>query len=241
MSLSDRKMTFWEHIDELRRCLIFSFISILFFSIVASFFSDNIREFLLEPIKPYVENNIQLVWIDVLSPFFLYISISFFTGLFLSVPIIVYNVLNFISPAIEKKKIVVFVFFLVLSTMLFFIGMAFTYKALIPTSFGFLIGFACNEEMIISFNQIVNQILLISFCIGMVFQMPIISFFLARLNLISSELLSGNRRYAILGAFILSAIITPPDIVSQIILGLPIILLYEICIIIARLVGRNDR
>ena len=241
MSLSDRKMTFWEHIDELRRCLIFSFISILFFSIVASFFSDNIREFLLEPIKPYVENNIQLVWIDVLSPFFLYISISFFTGLFLSVPIIVYNVLNFISPAIEKKKIVVFVFFLVLSTMLFFIGMAFTYKALIPTSFGFLIGFAGNEEMIISFNQIVNQILLISFCIGMVFQMPIISFFLARLNLISSELLSGNRRYAILGAFILSAIITPPDIVSQIILGLPIILLYEICIIIARLVGRNDR
>ena len=241
MSLSDRKMTFWEHIDELRRCLIFSFISILFFSIVASFFSDNIREFLLEPIKPYVENNIQLVWIDVLSPFFLYISISFFTGLFLSVPIIVYNVLNFISPAIEKKKIVVFVFFLVLSTMLFFIGMAFTYKALIPTSFGFLIGFAGNEEMIISFNQIVNQILLISFCIGMVFQMPIISFFLARLNLISSELLSGNRRYAILGAFILSAIITPPDIVSQIILGLPIILLYEICIIIARLVGRHDK
>ena len=72
MSLSDRKMTFWEHIDELRRCLIFSFISILFFSIVASFFSDNIREFLLEPIKPYVENNIKLVWIDVLSPFFLY-------------------------------------------------------------------------------------------------------------------------------------------------------------------------
>tara|TARA_B100002052_G_C15836143_1_gene577832 strand:+ start:391 stop:1116 length:726 start_codon:yes stop_codon:yes gene_type:complete len=241
MSLSDRKMTFWEHIDELRRCLIFSFISILFFSIVASFFSDNIREFLLEPIKPYVENNIQLVWIDVLSPFFLYISISFFTGLFLSVPIIVYNVLNFISPAIEKKKIAVFVFFLVLSTMLFFIGMAFTYKALIPTSFGFLIGFAGNEEMIISFNQIVNQILLISFCIGMVFQMPIISFFLARLNLISSEFLSSNRRYAILGAFILSAIITPPDIVSQIILGLPIILLYEICIIIARLVGRNDR
>ena len=77
-------MTFWEHIDELRRCLVLSFFSIFFFSIIASFFSDDIREFLLNPIKPYVGGNIKLVWIDALSPFFLYISISFFTGLFIS-------------------------------------------------------------------------------------------------------------------------------------------------------------
>ena len=242
MTPNQNKMTFWEHIDEFRRCLIYSLLTVLLFSVVASFFSESIKDFLIDPIKPAIErsNNIRLVFDDPLSPFFLYISISFFTGLFFSIPVIIYNILNFVSPAINKFKISIFVAILILSSVLFFVGILFTYKALIPISFSFLISFAGNEEMIFSINSIVHKILLICFCIGLVFQMPIIAFFLAKLRILNSNFLSKNRRYAILFAFILSAMITPPDFVSQIILGIPIIILYEICILITKRVRRKD-
>lgn len=235
-------MTFWEHLDELRKCIAYSLITVLIFSVAASFFSEGIKDFLIDPIKPSIEDNskIRLVFNDPLSPFFLYISISFFTGLFFSIPILTFNILNFISPAISKFKVSLFVAVLVFSSALFFTGILFTYKALIPISFNFLISFAGNEEMIFSINSIVYKILLICFCIGTVFQMPIVAYFLAKLKLLSSEFLSKNRRYAILFSFVISAMITPPDIVSQIILGVPIIILYEICILIARSVRKKN-
>ena len=244
MTSKQNKMTFWEHLDELRRCLIYSFLTILLFSIIASFFSENIKDFLMNPIKPDIvgNNKITLVYNDPLSPFFLYMSISFFTGFFFSIPVVMYNILNFVSPAVNRFKVSLFVIVLTFSTALFFTGILFTYKALIPISFSFLISFAGGEEMIFSINNIIHKILLICFCIGLVFQMPIIAFFLAKLSLLSSDFLSKNRRYAILISFIVSAMITPPDFISQIILGVPIIILYEICILIAKAVGRkNDK
>ena len=242
MASNQNTMTFWEHLDELRKCLIYSFLTVLIFSLIASFFSENIKDFLIDPIKPSIadNDNITLVFNDPFSPFFLYLSISFFTGFFFSIPIIIYNILNFITPAISKIKISVFIAVLILSTSLFFIGILFTYKALIPISFTFLISFAGNEEMIFSINAIIHKILLICFCIGVVFQMPIIAYFLSKLNLLSSQFLSKNRRYAILICFIVSAMITPPDVISQIILGIPIIILYEICILIAKNVKRKN-
>ena len=243
MNKNQKSMTFWEHIDELRRCLLYSVLVIFIFSVCASFFSENIKSFLIDPIRPSLDvfKNISLVYSDPFSPFFLYVSISFFTGLFCSLPIVMFFVLKFITPAINKIKISVFIIVLIVSSLLFLTGLLFTYKALIPISFSFLISFGGNEQMIFSITSIIHKILLICFCIGVLFQMPIVAFFLSRLGLLSAKFLSKNRRYAILISFVVSAMITPPDFISQIILGIPIIILYEICIIIAKTVsGKNN-
>ena len=242
MEKKQKSMTFWEHIDELRKCLLYSALAVLISSICASFFSEKIKSFLIDPLRPSLDvvENISLVYSDPFSPFFLYISISFFTGLFCSLPIVMFFALRFISPAINKIKISVFIITLIVSSLLFLTGILFTYKALIPISFSFLISFAGNEQMIFSINSIIHKILLICFCIGILFQMPIIAYFLSKMDLLSAKFLSKNRRYAVLISFIVSAMITPPDFISQIILGIPIIILYEICIIIAKTVRGND-
>tara|TARA_B100001029_G_C14921301_1_gene372164 strand:- start:371 stop:745 length:375 start_codon:yes stop_codon:yes gene_type:complete len=124
--------------------------------------------------------------------------------------------------------------------MFFFAGTFFTYSVLIPFSLDFLISFAENERMYLSINSIVSLILWGCFCLGLIFQMPIIAYFLSSIGLIDSKTISKTRRYAFLISFILAAFITPPDVVSQIILALPIIALYELCIIIIKIRGKVE-
>tara|TARA_Y100001980_G_C14528744_1_gene304471 strand:+ start:103 stop:390 length:288 start_codon:yes stop_codon:yes gene_type:complete len=94
--------------------------------------------------------------------------------------------------------------------------------------------------MIFNFNNIINKILLICLSVGTLFQMPIVAYFLGKINLLSSSLLENNRRYAILLSFLISALITPPDFISQLLLGIPIVMLFEICIVILKITGRNS-
>ena len=235
-------MTFWEHIDELRMFLLKSFSSIIILSILFSFHSYSIKNFIISPINEFVKmnSNISLVYTDPMSPFFLYISVSFFSGLLFSFPFTIYFLMKFLKPAVSGRKISFFIIVLIISTILFTVGIFFTYKILIPISFSFLIGFAGGEEMIFNFNNIINRILSICLCVGMLFQMPIIAYFLAKINLLNSNFLKNNRRYAILVSFIISAIITPPDFVSQLLLGIPIIILFEICILIVSISGKKS-
>jgi len=234
-------MTFWEHIDELRKRLLYCFFSFILFSVIAYFFSDTIKNFLMNPVDAYVneKSNLRTAFLAPHAPFFLYISISIFSGIFFSFPVIIYNILNFIKPAVSKTRTTLFFIVLIFSIILFILGVTFTYAILIPISFKFLISFAGNEEMIFSINSITSLILWSCFSIGLLFQLPIIAFFLAKIRLITADFLSKNRRYAILIAFILSALITPPDVISQIILVFPVILLYEACIFIVKRV-QND-
>ena len=237
MTKNHNQMTFWEHIDELRMFLLKSFSSIIILSILFSFHSFSIKDFIISPINDFVkmDSNISLVYTDPMSPFFLYVSVSFFSGLLFSFPFIIYFLMKFLKPAVSDRKISFFIIILIISTILFSVGIFFTYKILIPISFSFLLGFAGGEEMIFNFNNIINRILSICLCVGMLFQMPIIAYFLAKINVLNSNFLKNNRRYAILVSFIISAIIPPPDFVSQLLLGIPIIILFEICILIVNI------
>ena len=232
------KMTFWEHIDELRSRIIYSLISLVVVTIVAYFFSDKIFNFINQPIYDLKNSNFKQIFSTLTGPFLIYLSISIFTGLFFSFPIITYNILRFIYPAIKRKNIMIIFYVLICCMALFSIGAYFAYSLLVPISLNFLISFNNNFngiEQLISINDYTSFVVIIVFSTGLLFQLPILAFFLSKLNLISSELLSGKRRYAVLFSFILAAFITPPDIISQLILAIPIILLYEVCIIITRL------
>ena len=235
-------MTFWEHLDELRKRVIYSLISVFIISGIVYFFSEQIKVFLMDPINDIIKKkpNAELVYLSPQAPFILYLSIAIFSGVFISLPIIMYNFLKFIKPAVEKIKLIRFFLILLFSIMFFFAGTFFTYSVLIPFSLDFLISFAENERMYLSINSIVSLILWGCFCLGLIFQMPIIAYFLSSIGLIDSKTISKTRRYAFLISFILAAFITPPDVVSQIILALPIIALYELCIIIIKIRGKVE-
>ena len=232
------KMTFWEHIDELRSRMIYCLASLILVTIVAYFFSDKIFNFINQPIYDLKNSNFKQIFSTLTGPFLIYLSISFFTGIFFSFPIIAYNILRFVYPAVKKKSLMVIFYVLTCCVVLFSIGAYFAYSLLVPISLSFLISFNNNFneiEQLISVNDYTSFVVIIVFSTGLLFQLPILAFFLSKLNLISPELLSEKRRYAVLLSFVLAAFITPPDIISQLILAIPIILLYEVCIIITRL------
>ena len=242
MSKKNNYMTFWEHLDELRKRIIYSLLSILTFSLTAYFWSENIKFFLMSPVLEIVAKieNSTLAYLSPQAPFMLYLSISLFSGIFLSLPAITYNFLKFIKPAVGKVSLTRFFSILVSSIVFFLLGILFTYSTLIPLSLDFLISFAEGEEMILSINSIISLILWSCFCIGLVFQMPIIAFFLSSIGLVTSKSLSKSRRYAFLVSFVLAAFITPPDVISQIILALPIVVLYELCIVVVKVKSKNE-
>ena len=231
-------MTFWEHIDELRSRIIYCLISLVITTIVAYFFSDKIFNFINQPIYELENEGFKQIFSTLTGPFLIYLSISVFAGFFFSFPLIIYNILRFVYPAIKKKNLIILFYILVCCVGLFATGTYFAYSLLIPISLEFLISFNSNFneiDQLISVNDYTSFVLIIVFSTGLLFQLPILAFFLSKLNLISSKLLSEKRRYAILLSFVLASFITPPDVISQLILAIPIIFLYEICIIITRL------
>ena len=233
-------MTFWEHIDELRfriiTCLLISFLATL-----ASYvFVDEILYFIRRPILGIIDSNsnIQEAFKSIMAPFFLTISTSLYSGLFLSFPFILYSILRFIFPAIDRGKFVFLSASLLFSILLFVLGVFLSYEILFPFSLKFLITFLpSNSEipLFIFVNEYVSLIFSVMILVGLVFQLPIIALFLAKLKLINSKTLSVGRKYAILGAFVVSAVITPPDIISQALLSVPIVILYEISILIVKI------
>ena len=241
------QMTFWEHIDELRyriiACLLVFFVSTL----ISYFFIDDILLFIRQPIIKVINNNsnIQEAFKGIMAPFFLSISTSLYSGFFLSLPFIIYSILRFIFPAMRKKNFLFLSLTIFFSILLFIVGVFLSYEVLFPFSILFLSTFipSGGEQEIPLFifvNEYVSLIFSVMILVGLVFQLPIIALFLAKLKLINSKTLSGKRKYAILSSFILSAIITPPDVISQIILSIPILILYEISILIVKIFNNNE-
>ncbi|MAV63854.1 MAG: twin-arginine translocase subunit TatC [Candidatus Marinimicrobia bacterium] len=239
---NSNKMTFWEHLDELRIRIIFCIISIVFFSSFFYFFADQIYNFILEPIRSENLSNISEVFTSLTSPFFLNIQVSFFCGLFFSVPVILYNIFRFVYPAVGKINFLSLLSALFFSIILFVVGVYLSYSTIIPLSVSFFTSFNDQNQgitMILSINSLISFFTSIMFFAGVVFQGPIIVVFLSRLKILTASQMAEKRRYAVLSFFIFAAFISPPDVVSQIILASIMILLYEVCIFIMRFFNKR--
>ncbi len=240
MTKPSSEMTFWEHIDELRLRIISSLLVFFLTSIVSYIFIDHILEFIRTPIIDIIKNNsnIQEAFKGITDPFFLNISTSLYSGFFLSLPFILYSFLRFIFPAIKKKNFIFLSMTILFSVILFLLGAFLSYKLLFPISIHFLITFIPSNSdipLFIFVNEYISLIFSVTILIGLVFQLPIVALFLSKLRLITPRTLSLGRKYAILGSVIISALITPPDIVSQILLSIPILVLYELSILIVKI------
>lgn len=228
-----KSMPFLEHLEELRRRLIRSFLAVVLMSGVAFFFSDHLLRIIQIPLDGVLLHNMQ-----VTGTFYAYLKISLITGVVASLPIIFYQMWCFISPGLFKSERLLIIPLVMISTTLFLIGATFCFWVVLPISLAFLIGF--GGELIVNYITIGSYIsfaglLLMAFGFG--FQMPIVAYFLGKVGFISANLLRKGRRYALIIILVAAAVITPPDIFTQVLLAVPLYLLYEISIIVVRIVA----
>jgi len=237
----DFKMSLTEHLIELRKRLTNSLIALGLGFFVCYYFKDWLFDILTKPLTDALPKSSYLIYTGLTQAFFTYMKIAFFGSLIITSPFIIYQVWKFISPALlpkEKKMVVPFVFF---STLLFLSGVTFGYFIVLPTAFEFFVSF--NNQYLramISFSDYLSFLVTFLLGFGLSFQLPILIFFLAKLGIVTDKLLSRNRKYAVLVIFVIAAVLTPsPDALSQILMAIPLMFLYEVSIFVAKFAAKK--
>lgn len=233
-SFFQKGMPFLDHLEELRGRLIKAILAIVLLSAVAFYFSDKILLFIQRPLEGVPLHNMQ-----VTGAFYAYLKVSLFAGILAGLPVIFYQLWMFISPGLYKQEKRLIIPLVTISTLLFLLGSGFCFVVVLPLSLKFLIGFA--EDVIVNYITVDSYIsfaglLLLAFGFG--FQMPIIAYFLGKAGIISSSFLAKGRRYAVVIILIVAAIITPPDVFTQVLLAGPLYILYEISILVVKMAAR---
>ncbi len=234
------EMTFLEHLEELRWRIIYSLIGIVIGTIVAWIFIDFfVDKVLLLPAK---EANIKLQNLKPFGQIFLYFEVAIIIGLILSFPNVVYQIWKFISPALkekEKKYITAIVLF---TTFCFICGVIFAYFVMLPLALKFAAQFGSPSiENNFAINEYFSIVLSVILGAGLVFELPMLSFFLTKIGILNPGFMKKYRRHAIVVIMILAAILTPgTDPVSQIILAIPLVFLYEISILVSKIFQKKN-
>ena len=239
---SPDEMSFLEHLEDLRTRLFRSFLSIFVAVIPAYIFSQDIFRFLARPLTQFMPEGEKLAFRTLTEPFMLYIKVSFLAALFAVSPYVFYQLWKFIAPGLyqkEKKYVVPFV----VCTSLFFIGgAAFAYYIAYPFACRFFLQLGSEFEPVITVNDFFGLTIKMLLGIGLVFEMPILIFFLSKMGLVTSRWMVKKFKYAVLIIFIIAALITPtPDVVSQSILAVPMLFLYSLGILVAFFFGKEKK
>jgi sec-independent protein translocase protein TatC len=226
----------------LRKRLIYSFLAIGIAFAVCYAYIREIIEILMRPLVKTLPPGSSLVFTAVPEAFFTYFKAAILAGVFFCSPFILYQLWAFISPGLyrrEKKYILPYLF---VSSLFFLLGAVFCYFIVFPVIFRFFLSFATNEiRPLPSIREYLTFTLKLLLGFGLLFQWPALVFFLSRMGVVSSSFLARNRKYAILLIFVAAAILTPPDLVSQLLLAGPLILMYEGSIWMAKLLGERKK
>jgi len=236
-SINKSDMPFWSHVSELRGRLIKSLLAITLFTSMAYIFSDFAIHILAQP-KIDLMDKINLQVLKITSMFMIKIYISMVIGFMLSMPVILYQIWRFVSPAIDQKLSFSIIIMFLMSSVFFVFGAYFSYTMIIPLSITFFTSLSSTHVPVdynITLENYMTYVIWIIFVGGLVFQLPIISIIFKKLGIIDHTTLANNRRYSILAIFVISALLTPPDPFSQILFVIPLIILYEFSILIIRL------
>ncbi len=240
-----RQMSFLEHLEELRKRLIYSVLSVVVGFVACYVYVERIYGLMQKPIVEALRNHHMsdsLVYLSPTEPFNLYIKIGFLAGIFFACPVILYQVWLFISPGLYRHEKRYVVPFMISTVGLFIAGGLFGYKIAFPAALDFLIGYSAQFKPMITIGEYTDLFLTIIIGLGAVFEMPILVFFLALMGIVSPGWMWNNFRYSILIIFVIAAIVTPTtDILNMCIFAAPMILLYLVSIAVAWLVHPNRR
>lgn len=239
--MSDQKMPFSQHLEELRKRLIICFAAVGIGFLISYFFKEQILEWLMSPLlQALPKGEDRLIYTAPHEAFVTYLKVAFIAGVGLASPVVIYQLWRFIAPGLyhhEKRYILPIVLF---STVFFVGGALFGYFIVFPFGFQFFVSFA-NDYIapMISTREFTSFATRLLLAFGLVFEMPIVAFFLGRLGIVSAEFMKKQRKYAILVIFIVAAVLTPPDVLSQVLMALPLLVLYEISLWIVAIFGKK--
>jgi sec-independent protein translocase protein TatC len=237
-----------EHLIELRQRLMYSLLALLACFFVAYYFSEEVFAFLVQPLADqfHGQTGRRMIYTGLAETFFTYIKVSFFAALFISFPIIAGQLYKFMAPGLYTNEKGAFLPYLIASPVLFFMGGAMVYYFIFPLAWGFFLSFesigapgGLPIQLEAKVGEYLSLVMKLIFAFGLFFQMPVALTLLARVGIVSADTLARKRKYAVVVVFVFAAVLTPPDVISQIGLAVPGLILYEISIFMARLVERK--
>ena len=254
--LDDGQMSLMDHLIELRSRILLSIIIfvVLFLACMVRFgepstsISDHVYIFLQKPLADLLsERGGRMIFTGLHEGFFTQIKVAFFTSISVALPIILIQLWKFVAPGLYKKERNALLPFMIATPFLFALGAAMVYYLVIPLAWKFFLSFEISPgsgalpiEVEPRISEYLSLVMRLMFAFGLSFELPVILLLLVKSGLITPKWLAEKRRYAILIAFIASAILTPPDVISQVMLATPIIILYEISIIAAKLIYKKN-
>ncbi len=238
------KMTFIEHIEELRKRLLWSILAVIICFIPTYAFSERLFDILMQPIIRNLPEGSTLIFTRPAEGFTTYLKVSLFAALVLAFPFILYQAWKFVAPALykhEKQIVIPFIFF---GTVFFALGAAFCYFVASPPAFKFLLSEYSSEyvKALPTIGDALSFFMALILGFGLVFEFPLVVFVLARLGIVDSQMLRSKRRYAILVCAMAAAIITPTtDVLSMMFMLVPLIVFYEVGILVAWAFGKKRK
>lgn len=233
------KMHFLWHLAELRKRLLLALL-FYFIAVAGSYcFIEQIYWFLAKPLLQ-VDSNLQMIYTSLGEVFFTYLQLSLYSGFVFAFPLIAWQIYGFIAPGLYREEKIVLLPYLLLSPLLFLFGAFLAYYYVIPLAWSFFLGFS-NPYLQLTAKVSEYLALVVSLIIGfgLAFQLPIILVLCCQLHLLSSQQLRDKRRHAIVVMFIIAAILTPPDVVSQVVMAVPLLLLYEVSIVLCKWIEKK--
>ncbi len=234
MTTDEARMSFIEHLEELRKRLLRAVLAIVVGFGVCFVFKERLFDIIAGPVIKLLPQGSTLVFTGLPDPFFMYLKTAFVAGVFLVLPFVIYQMWLFVRPGLyerERKLAFPFIFF---GVLLFYTGGAFAYFLVFPAAFKFFLGFQTEAlKPMLSIRDYVSLVMILMLAFGAVFETPIVIVLLGLLGVVHSDMLRKGRRYFIVLAFIIGAILTPtPDIVNQSLMAIPMLLFYEVGILI---------
>jgi sec-independent protein translocase protein TatC len=234
------RMTLLDHLDELRRRILYSVIAIFVAFLGSWYFAPDIFHWLERPFLAAVPEGEKLAFTDLPGPFMLYIKVALLTAIFVAAPVLLTQLWLFLKPGLYRKEQNLFLPFIFFTSLFFVAGGYFGYRVAFPMVVRFLLGVGEGFKQVVTISAYFSMMSKILLGMGLVFEMPMLIFFLARMGIVSAGQLLRWFRWAVLLIFVTAAIITPtPDIATQTVFAVPMILLYLLGVLVAALFGKK--
>jgi len=242
LSPDEKKLPLTSHLQELRKRLILSFIAIGVGFGLCYALADSLFDILAAPLIKTMPAGGSLIFISVAEAFFTYMKVAFIAGLILTSPFILYQIWAFVAPGLYRHEKRYVIPFILLGSIFFTLGILFGYYVAIPVGFKFLLGYATDFiKPMPSMKEYLSFSIKFLLAFGLVFEFPVVLVLLAKIGVVDAKTLARQRKYAILLIFIFAAVMTPPDLISQVLMALPLMGLYELSILLAKFFGKKKK